>query len=266
MYSPSRYAAAWASLSMRARLKSDSLLHRPPSGRSFERRLPSAIARLFGDTEDSRGLLAEVIEGRLEERILANLQEERRPDRERRFIAKPGGEWLEILRFLYVLVRHIRPYRVVETGVGPVGATTAYILEALRVNGLGHLWSLDANRYGAFYGMSPGLGIPEELRDRHTLVIGESRPCLPQLLEACGPIDLFLHDGDHTFSNMIFELGSAWPRATAGAYLLCDDANNSAIDRFASRMGASPLFLAYGHTPFGILRKPPMPAARSARG
>src|SRR5690348_12083796 len=46
----------------------------------------------------------------------------------------------EIVRAVYCLVRHLKPLKVVETGVAR-GVTSRFILEALERNGAGHLWS-----------------------------------------------------------------------------------------------------------------------------
>jgi hypothetical protein len=46
------------------------------------------------------------------------------------------------VRAVWCLVRHLRPRKVVETGVAH-GVTSRFILEALKKNGDGHLWSID---------------------------------------------------------------------------------------------------------------------------
>jgi hypothetical protein len=46
------------------------------------------------------------------------------------------------VRTIWCLVRHLRPRKIVETGVAH-GVTSRFILEALKRNGDGHLWSID---------------------------------------------------------------------------------------------------------------------------
>lgn len=157
---------------------------------------------------------------------------------------------------LYVLVRAHRPRVVVETGVGPVGATSAFILEALRANDLGRLVSVDSDRYGAAYGVELGEGISEALAARHTLVVADSRHSLAQILSQLPPVDLFLHDSDHSFANMFAEFATAWPQLRSGGFLLADDCNNNALDEFARRQSLRPTFVKYFDTEFGMVRHP----------
>jgi hypothetical protein len=48
----------------------------------------------------------------------------------------------ELVRAVWCLTRHLRPTKVVETGVAR-GLTSRFILEALEKNKTGHLWSVD---------------------------------------------------------------------------------------------------------------------------
>ena len=48
----------------------------------------------------------------------------------------------ELVRAVWCLTRHLRPTKVVETGVAR-GLTSRFILEALEKNKAGHLWSVD---------------------------------------------------------------------------------------------------------------------------
>ncbi|MCI4334502.1 MAG: class I SAM-dependent methyltransferase [Thermoplasmata archaeon] len=241
---------------MRLRLRLDGIFHRPPRDRPVSTNVEGELFQLLGDSPEVRRAWSESHVIGLEQRISARLRGTLRFSRAPAPVAEPSGPWLEMLRLIYTVVRVRRPERVIETGVGPVGSSSAFILEAMRANGRGHLWSLDAGRYTALYGIEPGLGIPEELRSRHSLIIGESRKCLPQLLERCGPVEMFLHDSDHSHSNMRFEFDSVWPRLPPGGILLCDDANNDSLDRFSRSVNLEPAFLLYGSTPFGVLQKP----------
>jgi len=127
------------------------------------------------------------------------------------------------VRALWFLVRHLRPAKVVETGVAH-GLTSRFILEALGRNGTGHLWSIDlppllqpelARRVGA--------AVDQRHRNRWSLIRGSSRRRLPRLLEQIGPIDLFVHDSRHSESNVRFELDLAWAATRPGMALVVDD-------------------------------------------
>jgi predicted O-methyltransferase YrrM len=165
--------------------------------------------------------------------------------------------------YLYALFRHLRPEVAVETGVAN-GFSTAFALLALHENGAGHLHSIDLPREvgrdydpGTFYegegragipaGSEPGWLIPEELRDRWTLLLGRSQEELPPLLERLGELDFFMHDSEHSFDCMWFEFNAAWPRLRAGGVLVSDDVNSTeAFPRFAREQSREPLRLARG--------------------
>jgi len=159
---------------------------------------------------------------------------------------------------LYVLARLARPTKIVETGVGP-GVSTAYLLKALEDNGCGHLYSIDMptmdqelQETRPEYRMHPnrkktrtkqtlrpsGWLVPEYLKNRWTLQVGLSSSLLPPLLAEVGEIDLFVHDSDHTYRNMMFEFTSAWPHLRKGGMLISDDTEwNNAFSDFAIERG-----------------------------
>ena len=128
-----------------------------------------------------------------------------------------------LVRAVWCLTRHLRPAKVVETGVAR-GITSRFILEALAQNGAGHLWSVDLppprdrNLHAQI-----GSAVPEGLRDRWTYVRGSSRRRLAKLLAQLGEIDLFIHDSRHSERNLLFELDHAWGALKPGGVLVADD-------------------------------------------
>ncbi len=88
-------------------------------------------------------------------------------------------------------------------------------------------------------GKKPGWSIPEGLRSRHHLSLGDARILLPQILERETVLDVFLHDSDHSYEHMMFEMSLAWSYLRPGGWLLCDnvEANNSFFD-FVCGVGA----------------------------
>ena len=128
-----------------------------------------------------------------------------------------------LVRAVWCLTRHLRPARVVETGVAR-GITSHFILEALAQNGAGHLWSVDLppprdrNLHAQI-----GSAVPEGLRDRWTYVRGSSRRRLGKLLAQLGEIDLFIHDSRHSERNLLWELDHAWGALKPGGVLVADD-------------------------------------------
>jgi len=135
---------------------------------------------------------------------------------------------------LYLVVRALRPRVVVETGVAS-GRSSAFILKALEDNAMGHLHSIDLPRYpgneipykefDAYLppGKESGWIIPKGLYRRWTLHLGVSRQILPGLLATLPGLDLFLHDSEHTYDNMLWEYETVWPHLASGGILLSHD-------------------------------------------
>jgi hypothetical protein len=163
-------------------------------------------------------------------------------------------------RLAWCLARHLRPERVVETGVAR-GLTTRVVLEALERNGSGHLWSVDLPPLiERDLEEQTGIAVADQLRPRWTLLRGSSRRLLPGLLGGLGTIQLFLHDGLHTERNVGFELRAAWAAlAPGGAALLDDIQQNAAFGRFTpAATGASAIVCPAddGRALIGCLLKP----------
>ena len=147
--------------------------------------------------------------------------------------------------YLYDVVRWLKPDVVVETGVYR-GLSSAFMLAAMRENGRGRLFSIDLP--SAEYTIpgtrkrdtsplttseQPGFAIPEELKSRWTLVLGDVRVKLPPLLKELGSIDMFYHDSEHTEEIMGWEYGLAWATLRPGGLLTTDDYTwNRAFDSF----------------------------------
>lgn len=126
------------------------------------------------------------------------------------------------VRAIWCLIRHIRPKKVVETGVAH-GVTSRCILEALERNGEGHLWSIDLPPVDRFWRMQVGAAVGDRFADRWTYIKGSSRRRLPELLAGLGEIDLFIHDSLHSERNVRFELDRAWAALRARGAVVVDD-------------------------------------------
>jgi Methyltransferase domain len=126
------------------------------------------------------------------------------------------------VRAVWSLTRHLRAERIVETGVAH-GFTSRFILEALRSNGAGHLWSIDLPPLDPALRRQVGIAVTDDLSDRWTYVRGSSRRHLPALLAQLEQIDLFIHDSLHTERNVRFELDLAWKKLRPGGALVIDD-------------------------------------------
>jgi predicted O-methyltransferase YrrM len=157
---------------------------------------------------------------------------------------------------LYAIVRAAKPLVVVETGVAS-GLSSAHILRALDRNGFGTLHSLDLPNVqeGSVLpdGRTSGWIVPESLRDRWKLQLGDTWVLLPELLQSLDRLDLFLHDSDHSYEAMLFEFEQAYPKLEPGGLLLSDDTHlHAAWDDFCAKHSLRPGRV--GH--LGVTHKP----------
>ncbi|MBA3495663.1 MAG: class I SAM-dependent methyltransferase [Gemmatimonadales bacterium] len=121
---------------------------------------------------------------------------------------------------LYLVVRAARPRVVIETGV-LYGAASAHILAALARNGEGELFSIDLPHQPEE--LPHDFLVPHELRERWTLIVGDSRRELPTLVDRLGAIDMFHHDSLHTFEHMTWEFETVFPRLNPDGVLSSHD-------------------------------------------
>jgi Methyltransferase domain len=144
-----------------------------------------------------------------------------------------------LARVCYALCRALRPAVVLETGVA-YGVSSSFITKALELNGAGELHSVD--RAPVRPGVESYIGalVPDELRPRWTLHRGTSRRLLPRLLPELGEIGLFIHDSQHTYRNVSWELRTLAPHLARPAAVVADDAaGNRAFEDWAERAGPS---------------------------
>ena len=141
----------------------------------------------------------------------------------------------------WCLARHLRPQRIVETGVAR-GLTTRVLLEALERNGRGRLWSIDLPPLlERSLAQETGAAVPERLHARWTLLRGSSRKLLPGLVADLSQIDVFVHDSMHTARNLRFELEQVWPALAPGGAMLIDDVEkNVATGQFRQARSETP--------------------------
>ena len=125
---------------------------------------------------------------------------------------------------LYAVCRKLRPATVVETGVAS-GVSSSYMLQSLEDNKSGALYSIDLPLWEA----QSGWIIPDYLRHRWHLIVGQSSDRLLPLLQKAGTIEIFLHDSEHSYENMLWEYQTAWIHLKSGGVLLSHniDANDA---------------------------------------
>jgi predicted O-methyltransferase YrrM len=142
----------------------------------------------------------------------------------------------------YAIVRARRPAHVVETGVDK-GLGTVVLASALLRNAAdgdpGLLTSLDINPEAGY------LARAAPWSDVVTLVVGDSIASIGALDR---PVDLFLHDSDHTIKHEQREFAAIEPKLAPGAMLITDNVTKTEVlSRHAEKTGRK--FLAYRETP-----------------
>jgi len=144
-----------------------------------------------------------------------------------------------LARFCYAACRALEPAVVVETGVAH-GVTSAFVLEALNLNGKGTLHSVDLPPLGRDTDRLVGGLIPHELKKRWRLHRGVSGRLLPALMEELGRVDLFVHDSLHTYRNIRRELDIVTPSLARPSVVIADDAGgNAAFARWNASVDAA---------------------------
>ena len=141
-----------------------------------------------------------------------------------------------LCRAVWCVARHTRPEVVIETGVAH-GVTSRIVLEALRENDLGHLWSIDLPfPFDRRLHTETAVAVTDASRPRWTYVEGSSRQQLPPLIAKVGHVEMFVHDSLHTARNTLFEMEQAASAMARGGVMLVDDIDSHAgFVTFAAR-------------------------------
>ncbi len=162
--------------------------------------------------------------------------------------------------FLYLLTRIIKPRVIIETGAN-IGFSSSFIALAIKENNNGcrfytiepcseYTWEslsfvenngsrqqkINCSKFGITY---PPLGaVPKDLRQYIHLRSGISKDVLPRLLEENENVDIFFHDSDHSYKNMVWECMHALPQVRADGYILVHDIfQNSAFRQMFGNQG-----------------------------
>jgi len=153
--------------------------------------------------------------------------------------------------YLYMLVRWTKPALVVETGVAR-GVSSLVVLEAMDLSDVGKLVSFDVTD-------SVGQLIPRGHPRWDLVVLGESHRQreLASLVRGLGPVDIFIHDSDHTYDQQHFEYATANASLKDDGILLSDDVDaSSAFSDFAARSRGSAIYLLDEGKALGIWLQP----------
>lgn len=127
----------------------------------------------------------------------------------------------------YAIVRALKPSHVVETGTDK-GLGACVIAAALLRNGKGQVTTIDINPESGFLIVPPY----DAVIDRR---VGDSLLTLAALRT---PVDLFLHDSDHSVEYEAAEFGAVDPHLSSRAVVLSDNAHvTNELARWAEQKG-----------------------------
>ncbi|MBI3306454.1 MAG: class I SAM-dependent methyltransferase [Candidatus Omnitrophica bacterium] len=178
------------------------------------------------------------------------------------FEKKTLGVGLTTELFCYVACRFLQPSVIVETGCA-TGWTSALFLLAIHHNHKGHLYTVDLSAkkgeqsmdWSLPDGVEIGFLVPEELKKAWTLIQGNALDELMPLLNRLGNVEVFFHDSDHTYNQMMWEYTAAWSHLTDGGILISDDIGwNTAFWDFAVAENV-PMAVHKNNPNFGALVK-----------
>lgn len=160
---------------------------------------------------------------------------------------------------LYVLVRVLKPEIMIETGVAN-GKSSSLILCAMEHNQKGRLISIDLpNKPGKILldggktntgNHNVGWLVPDYLKKRWDLLIGDSKEVLPKLLININKVDIFLHDSLHTYEHVQFELNTILPKLRRKSLILCDNIDLGVGRAFNEFLNENNL-IGYAYRDFG---------------
>jgi hypothetical protein len=146
---------------------------------------------------------------------------------------------ISLARVCYLVCRAVAPLVVLETGVA-YGVTTAFLVQAMALNGRGRVHSVDLPTLSSDSENYVGYLVPRDLRHLWSFHRGSSRRVLPKLLSSLKCVDVFVQDSQHTYYGITYELETVWPFLRPGGVLIVDDVGqNHAFRDFTQRVRPS---------------------------
>ena len=212
-----------------------------------------AISNLFPNTKSEDNTLDE-LENHLDKFIEVKRKEEY-PSVDNPYPVIYGLN-RSVSRLLYLLCFVLKPSIVVETGVAN-GFSSSYILSAMEKVDHGKLFSIDGIIRPWHTAEKIGLAIPQHLKQRQNLILGNASVELKKLLDEINLIDIFIHDSSHTYQNMKNEFHIAWPHIREGGFLFSDDVSqHDAFLDFSDEINVKPIIIRKGQgSHVGLIKK-----------
>ena len=125
---------------------------------------------------------------------------------------------IEEKMILHNAILELKPKIVVETGTHK-GLTTMYMLEAIRQNGEGHMWTADPFEWGA-------VGNFRKFPDLEKIITFEQVPGKDVSVDG---IDFLFIVGFHEKVEVLAEIDALFPKLNPGAHVYFHDTNGSNI-------------------------------------
>lgn len=124
---------------------------------------------------------------------------------------------------IYFHCRIIKPKVVVETGVA-AGWSSFAILESLRINGKGQLFSSD---FPYFRLKNPeqfvGCLVPKSIRTNWSLDLRGDEIAIPEICNKIQNIDIFHYDSDKSYSGRLFAIRQIQTKLSLNSIVIFDD-------------------------------------------
>ena len=176
----------------------------------------------------------------------------------RKFRARYGVGSIELndALFLYWLIRHTKPRRIVQCGAFN-GQASAFMMLALAKNGPdGTLtvidqcpffdpedpsWTVEGKIYGAVLppGKASAWMVPDQYRTRLQILNGEVSTLLPKVVDDLDTIDLFYYASDHAYQHIMPAFEQAKRKLSKGGLVVAVDVEwNASLWDFTNRYGA----------------------------
>jgi predicted O-methyltransferase YrrM len=148
--------------------------------------------------------------------------------------------------FLYSFIRIVKPLKLVETGVAD-GVSTYFILNAIKNNGQGKLYSIDISN-------DVGTLLSNNEKQNWELHILKSKGDFRKYLSKIFPFDIFIHDSNHSYFWQYYEYSTALEFITSNGFIMSDDVDYSyAFLDFCKRYNLKPYFIYDYRKIFGII-------------
>ena len=119
-------------------------------------------------------------------------------------LMRPGTADATLTSLLFLLIVMRKPQRVIETGVWH-GVSSYVLLSAMKDVGTGRLISIDLPPLNRGARVEVGNVVPHHLREHWSLRLGASDQFLATAISERSGVDLFIHDSDHSYRNMMME-------------------------------------------------------------